>query len=282
MSYKWITAKGVECSPRHTNCQDSVTTKTYGPIVCSCVSDGAGSSILSELGSKALTEGMCDYFCRSFCSLYETATRDIEYFKSIILGKAEIILRAVQKTNQCELHDLSATLIIFASDGKKAVWFHVGDGVIISKNNEEFAVISAPVNGEYSNETVFVTSRYAMELSKAGFFSLEKRNQYSFLLMTDGPEVFFYSRKNNSVISRPIISYIEQIISTNKKAGQGDRLLQYLLHERCRKYSADDLSISFLFRISVKLQIRKKPNTKRAIVKNYYGRKQRRQPYKNL
>lgn len=276
MTYKWTVAKGIECSPRHPNCQDNISIKKLGPILCSCVSDGAGSALLSEFGSEALTENICDYVCNSFYELMNTAELDISLFKARVLDKSNDVLKTVQESKQCSLQDLSATLLFFASDGKRALWFHVGDGVIIAKRNTEFYVISAPFNGEYSNETVFVTSSHALELADAGILHLEPHGQYSFLLMTDGPEIVFYSRKKNSVISEQIIIYLESFISNKQNKGQGDRLLQYLLHERCRKYSADDLSIAFLLRKEFKQKRRKQSYTKRAVGRNHHGRKQKR------
>ncbi len=162
-------------------------------------------------------------------------------FKKNIVDKALEILEETAEKQMCTTKDLASTLMFVASDGEKAILFHVGDGVIILRCDNNYAVVSKPYNGEYANETVFINSCNAVETAQADTIDLSQ--SFSFFLMSDGPEPVFYSKKTEGVFSLNLLAYVDDKLNKIKNKETRDNLLKYVLTERCRPYSADDLSL---------------------------------------
>lgn len=250
MKYNWRTTAAVDGSSRHEVCQDSVhISSTVNNLVCSALSDGAGSAAKSEFGSKALVEKVADYVVSFFDSLYKLASSDTHTYIIRIVEWAKEVLERTAIEQFCSVKDLASTLLFVASDGEKVLWFHVGDGVIIQKLDKEFSVLSKPFNGEYANETVFVCSSGAVANAHGGAFILPKNIPVSYYLMSDGPEIVFYSRRTQSVISKGLVTFLDNFTSNNPDASQRNLLLNLILKERCRPHSGDDLSMIVMNRI---------------------------------
>lgn len=274
MSYKWCSSYALECSPRHSNCQDSVNIVKNNSLICACVSDGAGSAIFSEYGSKALTDTMSHYILTNFYALINLLENDELGFKEAIINESISTLSIVAEEKKCNISDLASTLILLASDGKKTFWFHIGDGVIIVCINDSYSVLSAPLNGEYANETYFVTSNNVINAAQTGLIELRKIDEVSFTLMTDGPEAIFYSRKKDAIISNSLLNYIFNYVKNQKDKEHSKKMLQYVLKNRCRTFSSDDLSIAVIVRSIITKK--KKHNTvkgKHSKGKNRFGKK---------
>lgn len=245
MKYLWNCSDSCVGSPRHEVCQDSVFIRPNNPkeshLVVAALSDGAGSAYKSEFGSKALVEGITEYVISSFDILLKKIEKDALEFKRKVVEEALKLLNETAENQLCTVKDLSSTLMFIASDGKKAIFFHVGDGVIILRRGMEYSVVSKPYNGEYANETVFINSRDAVETARAGI--IEFSEDYSFFLMSDGPEPVFYSKKTEGVFSLKLLEFVDDSLKKMRNEEVRNNFLEYVLNERCRPYSADDLSI---------------------------------------
>lgn len=226
---------------RHDVCQDAVYVKRKDNIWVAALSDGAGSAAKSEYGSKALVQNIADYVILSFDKLLNKLHKNAHDFKKTIVDKALEILETTAKNQSCTEKELSSTLLFVASNGRKAFFFHVGDGVIILRKGSKYSIVSKPYNGEYANETVFINSHDAIETSRAGIINLSRN--FSFFLMSDGPEPVFYSKKTEDVFSQNLISYVDDKLIEIEVEKTRNSFLEYVLNERCRPYSADDLSI---------------------------------------
>ncbi len=247
----------VDGSQRHEVCQDSIhVSSTVNNLVCSALSDGAGSATKSEFGSKALVEKVSDYVVSFFDSLYKLASSDVHAYILRIVEWANEVLERTAIEQFCSVKNLASTLLFVASNGEKVLWFHVGDGVIIQKLDREFSVLSKPFNGEYANETVFVCSSGAVSNAHGGAFVLPKNIPVSYYLMSDGPETVFYSKRTQSVYSKALITFLDNFVSNNPDASQRNLLLNLILKERCRLYSGDDLSMIVMNRICTTIPTR--------------------------
>lgn len=95
---------------------------------------------------------------------------------------------------KCEIKELASTLLFVAVKGEQYVLAHLGDGVIGYQKDGELKIATEPNNGEFANETVFVTSRSAPQSIKMMKGSLNDIT--GFVLMPDGTENSFYDKKN--------------------------------------------------------------------------------------
>ena len=234
-------------------CQDSVCVRQYSSrgkqYVVAALSDGAGSAAKSEYGSKALVEGITEHIISFFDSLVALVSKDNLSFRTEIIEAANSILEKTSEDQNCTIKDLASTLMFVAADQKNVIYFHVGDGVIIMRKGDAFSVISKPYNGEYANETVFVSSHGAADDAHAGIFELSG-NIDSFFLMSDGPEPVFYSKRDEKPWSLQLLSFVDnKCIMIPDDENRRNLFVKYVLEERCRPYSPDDLSLIILSRV---------------------------------
>ena len=141
---------------------------------------------------------------------------------------------------------LLLTLVLrLGVDSGVDVSVHVGDGVAIIFNHEKTKnfVISEPHNGEYVNETYFITMKNWEKNLRIKKFS----NFDSIFLMTDGITplaTLNNSREPNYKFLLPLINYIKKNQNTNYM----DAINNTLNLDKVKKISSDDKTILFLIK----------------------------------
>lgn len=130
-------------------CQDAWQVKKTAMGLVACVSDGAGSAQYSHLGSQQLIDKVCAAF-QAENSIGENAITSLK--------------TAIKETRECiaqqgDISDYHATLCGVATSHEGSLVFHIGDGVIIGINPEDWSdfIVSEPENGEFAETTYFFT-----------------------------------------------------------------------------------------------------------------------------
>lgn len=223
-----------------TVCQD----KTYilnSPPDCVAVAlaDGAGSAGHSELGAQCVTETICRVLTENFTQLF-----DSEKYLSLpekILSPILKELNALAAETKCELRELASTLLTVCVKGEKFIGVHIGDGVIGALDADSLKVLSLPDNGEFLNETTFVTSAGAMEHLR--FYKGDLEEISAFVLMSDGTAAGFYDRKTKELmpIVKKIIHAAKIFPTTEVESG-----LTANFRETLCKVTGDDCSLVLL------------------------------------
>ena len=146
-----------------TPCQDAFAVKvTNCGRLIAAVADGAGSTKLSHIGAQAFVDD-------AVSRIHALPTAD-EFDPQRI---ADEIIATVNKTRKTliktpgdsesetplSLRDFASTFLMTVADAHGGAFFHVGDGAgtHFMTDNTEAAIVSKPENGEYANETFFVT-----------------------------------------------------------------------------------------------------------------------------
>ena len=171
-------------------CQDKTFFKAENGIFAASLADGAGSCRLSHLGAELATRAICDALCSDFEKLF--SNDDGLTVKSELTDRILDKLSEAAEEQDCDIKDLSSTLLFIAVHENRFMLGHIGDGVIGYLKNNEVKVASAPDNGEFANTTVFTTSKSAadsIKLIKGNLGSIS-----GFVLMSDGPEAVFYDK----------------------------------------------------------------------------------------
>lgn len=148
-------------------CQDAhaVTTTPTGWLV-GVVSDGAGSARFSGESSQLLSKDVVAQLIARLNALEGSGRQQIrEEVVRIWIEEAVEAVRRQLPTLGTEivepnaLQDFHATLLGVVAGPDAGVFFHVGDGAgcATSMNDVTKVIISGPENGEYANETYFVT-----------------------------------------------------------------------------------------------------------------------------
>lgn len=191
------------------------------------MSDGAGSAQFSHFGARLVAERASIMIARELKKLLSLSNEKDRISNWLISGLQKELLelskRGVQATSSdrarlalpsiseqpritCDLKALSSTLVLVATLKDKYITFHIGDGVIGIENayhgvRHEVRVASDPDNGEFANETHFVTSKDAAAHMRVSIGSLDHpvRPVTGFVLMSDGPEASLYYKPTHTL-----------------------------------------------------------------------------------
>ena len=153
----------------NTPCQDKhqIRTSANGEWVAIAVCDGAGSAEFSEKGATVTSS----YFCSELIRLSEQLQNRApggwinDFVISCVLNVRES-LRSIAGSDDLRGYHCTLVSALVGPSGGFAI--HIGDGAILggkfksdienksTELNSNF-IISNPENGEYSNETFFIT-----------------------------------------------------------------------------------------------------------------------------
>ena len=122
---------------------------------------------------------------------------DAEAVRQEMLSVLRHELTEEAEKHRCNIHDLACTLLLAAVSENRFLLAHIGDGVIGYLDGDTLKVASVPDNGEFANETTFVTSDKAAETMR--LFKGELRDKAAFVLMSDGTEHSLYHKPSRAL-----------------------------------------------------------------------------------
>lgn len=170
-------------------CQDQISHKIVGDVVCICLSDGAGSCTHAEIGAKIACDTTAEYVARNFDEILNLSASKFQ--QSLIHRIRTKLGKKASKLN-CKKEDMSSTLLFVAICKNVFIAGHIGDGVIGSISNNKCTLVSAPENGEYKNSTYFTTSpdyKSHLRLMRGKTDNID-----TFFLLSDGAADALYSQ----------------------------------------------------------------------------------------
>lgn len=145
---------------RDGECQDASFTHrmTIGDdehLILACA-DGAGSAAEARLGATLA----CEAFCRHARTALSGGARlaDLDdatvraWYRSV---RDELVDEAAERA--IRVRELACTLLTAVVSAEGGVFAQVGDGAIVVGGDAGYEAIAWPANGEYANETTFVT-----------------------------------------------------------------------------------------------------------------------------
>ena len=224
----------------NTPCQDFVRKKQFDESAILVACDGAGSAKRAKEGSEIFSE----FFLNALIEINNKITKSKpgdwlvdEVVKSVV--KSREGLRS--KTNSNELAEFHTTLVSSVVRQNGGFFAHVGDGFGIALTNIEQSLnvaSSEPENGEYANETFFVTENNWIKHLRITPYT---GTPLFVAVMSDGAASLFF--KGNE----PDIGLIKEfIIKFLYSKNRLDFLKEYFNSESANQKSNDDKSISFM------------------------------------
>jgi serine/threonine protein phosphatase PrpC len=119
------------------------------------IADGAGTARLSQVGARAAVEHLLRLIPSDLRSILDANHNSARNW----LADTRHCLEDIALQERCELGDLGCT-ILFAILGDFASFFgQIGDGAWVVQRDGEYFAATWPSDGEYINETTFLTSR---------------------------------------------------------------------------------------------------------------------------
>lgn len=223
-------------------CQDAVGGRQVGDTACIVLADGAGSKLNSGTGARTCVQLISEILVRHFDALYlgrspiEDTTAEHFLITSILDS-----LRRKRFYARDGVDSYACTLLFAAHKNGKTLVGHLGDGIIFMKASGAISVASHPENGEFINQTVFVTSTSAETSLKLR--RIETDGPCTFLLSSDGPSGSLVKKS-----SQEIASAVGTLI-TWAETNSAKKMVE-ILNENLRSIfsprTADDCSIGVL------------------------------------
>ncbi|MDE6834390.1 MAG: protein phosphatase 2C domain-containing protein [Ruminococcus sp.] len=217
-------------------CQDKTFYSTGNNTTVTALADGAGSAKLSHFGAEHITKFICDEFVENF-DLYFSDNDGVAVKKELD-SKIKNQISALAEELNCDIHDLSSTLLMVAVNNNRYIILHIGDGIIGYSKNNELKVATLPENGEFANTTVFTTSGEAlhtMKLLKGNLGDID-----GFVLMSDGTQASLYNKRQKKLAD--VLSRIMKFLSFIP-AEIVEEQLTYSFYSLIREATTDDCSI---------------------------------------
>lgn len=213
-------------------CQDQVRICREEGIVCAALADGAGSRESSHIGAACVTQTVSALACREFDQWWQMEERELA---------ADLVRRCLAELERQTppIYELASTLLFFAADQEgRFLSGHLGDGVQVRVTGAGSEVFSPPENGEFENETYFLTEADAVEHLRLRRGKLTESG--TLLLMSDGMAESLYQHSTGTPAKAcgTIAAWLQE--------GEEEVISQALRENTERFFSArsmDDLSL---------------------------------------
>ena len=221
-------------------CQDKIYSKKYKHVAAIALADGAGSCSQSDLGAEICTRHIVDFLCNNFDKTYLLNEQEIseKINKSIKkpLEKMSVELNVSSK-------ELSSTLLFVAVKGNKFIAGHIGDGLIGKFDESGSQIVSLPENGEYANETFFITMPEADKYLR--IYKDNLNSTLGFILMSDGSyESLFDTQKN--ILASANLTFFSWLIDKQNTIESLNKSIEDNLASKFTKQTTDDCSVILL------------------------------------
>jgi hypothetical protein len=124
------------------------------PALIIAIADGAGSARLSHLGAQEAVAHLLRTIPLGLRSAFDID----EYLARQWLNDTRAHLENISSQQGCELRDLGSTILVAILTDSVSFFVQIGDGAWIVEHGGEYLAPTWPADGEYVNETTFLTS----------------------------------------------------------------------------------------------------------------------------
>lgn len=175
--------------------------------------DGAGSSIVSDIGSQRVVAGVYRLVHTLYNSQFKALDEekaliedDIRRWALILTKHAKGILDDLALEYRRDAKDFRCTLLVGLVGKLHTFWFKIGDGAIVkevisvNEKNEsayQLSMVGEVGKGEYANETIFISEQ--LEPKNVQYGSFANTNLTALFTMSDGAAGRFVSNDGKQV-----------------------------------------------------------------------------------
>ena len=221
-------------------CQDKFFSKKINNVATISLADGAGSCSKSDIGAEICTRYIVDFLCNNFDKTFLQS--ELEVSEEILKGVTKSLQNMSDELN-APLKDLSSTLLFVAVKGNKFLAGHIGDGLIGSFDESGSQIFSPPENGEFSNQTFFITMGDAKDHLR--IYKGNLNSTLGFILMSDGSyESLFDTQKNE--LTGANLTFFSWLVDKKNSIETIEKSLEDALINKFTQRTIDDCSIILL------------------------------------
>lgn len=230
-------------------CQDAVAHAVVDGVLAAALCDGAGSASRSDAGAALLSQAVVDGLVARLRWGLDPRSAESAVMAAALGAVVEHARQALEARAAAELaalSDYAATLVGTIATAEGGWFFHVGDGVGVATPADAAAeaAVSLPDNGEYANETWFVTGPAWRSRLRLLRFDGPLRHV---VLMSDGAQAFAMD-KGGRALFPPFFGPVERYLS-GVQAEEGNRALAATLGDaRTHAITGDDKALLIALR----------------------------------
>ena len=166
--YRWASAQGRTQGASHRRagkpCQDQ-TALIRGPgWLAAALSDGAGSAAQAETGAWIAAQSAAHAAAARLAAAPNPKTAPLQNMIRESFQVARMELQRYAARRQHKIRDYNCTLLVGIAAGNLAAAGQIGDGHAVAQQDEgSFQTVTEPHQGEYANETLFLTAPNALQ-----------------------------------------------------------------------------------------------------------------------
>lgn len=260
--------------PQNIPCQDKAYCKTLNGVTVAVLSDGCGSSDISQYGADIIIEVMSNLLVTEFDYLYETEKNKckkiiieliVKYYQQFIDKNTNFmseykkrnlhLFRKYRYKNENDffLNSLSSTLLFTANKDDKYIFGQVGDGFISVVYDNMFKILMEEEKSENINGTLYPIDIYTLAKSnpqwyESSAFKYFQTNKYQFdaaILFSDGPDSLLRLEPFKKTMGLASLKLFDFISTSSFEDSQThvDELLDLLVD---KSRSLDDCSLAII------------------------------------
>lgn len=226
-------------------CQDAYAFQVVGDALLATVCDGAGSAASSHVGARLVSTGVVNELVRHLLSARASGSKPwpegveeaYDWMRELLSEVRAGLIRHAQAA-ESPLADFATTLVGVVTTPVGGWFFHVGDGVGVADACNGGTSVSQPENGEYANETYFITGEdWAPHLRLLRIVAPQR-----LALMSDGAASFVMG-KGNEALFAPFITPVEKFLLATDEASGSEALARTLGDARTDRITPDDKTL---------------------------------------
>jgi hypothetical protein len=255
MSSHWIIASASVRGESHVKtgapCQDESVIKTTpdGKWVALVVSDGAGTANRADEGSKHVVKYFSEELLKLVIALEDQPPGN--WINDFVIEKVLETRKSLRNLAQTDnIRDFNCTLVACLQGPNGGFSIHIGDGSIVGgyrdeSNGDEVGrlFVSKPENGEYANETFFITEKdWIRHLRITPMPKLDW-----VLCCTDGGGAL--ALVNDEALKIGFLEPVmESVFGFDDAKSRGKVLAEYLSDVKSNKVTGDDKTLALAIR----------------------------------
>ena len=223
-------------------CQDAFAFRQVGDVIIAVVCDGAGSASHSEQGAFEFSHDVVSRLAVSINDLNISDAMSEDAVTSVLIQSRQNLVE-IAAQRQYALSDLACTMLGAIVTPERGLIFHIGDGIGLFETEISEPLVSLPENGEYANETYFVTTDAWKEHLR---FLDVPAHVTCFALMSDGAMPFAMNHTHKT-LSAPFIEPVKRYLASVSEDEGSAALKATLADERTWSITGDDKTLLLAF-----------------------------------
>jgi hypothetical protein len=233
-------------------CQDAHATSVLpGGWFVGAVCDGAGTAARSAEGARLVADGVVAHISSRLNAFQSRNQLTETLAKEWVQGAVEEVraqLSSLAEGQSIRIAEFHATLVGAIAGPSGGIFFHVGDGAALATTSSDFSesVVSHPENGEYANETYFVTQEEWQQHLRTVTFG-PKFNLIT--LMSDGVTPFALAPEASGA-SVPFFDPLSRYLTVHERQESERELAALLRRDAIRRVTGDDKTLLWALRIT--------------------------------